>query len=496
MFFLRYLSGGYFILKGGICLRSVLDSPSQRQIKIIEILSEANEWVTTGKLALDLGVAAKTITDDVKIIREEWGEELKIESSFVYGIRINQSSTSILTNVFSDIFNQSMSVKWIKLIFYFPYKDLNFYADKLHVSQSTLYRLFTKINNSLNKYHIHLKRCQSVYYFSADNETVFRKFMTAFLIDVAGGDLLKIMTEDIMLNLETRITEKVLGIEIKENSRYLYYFIVFYYTSLYREGQGFNLSDVPPKSYATNNEAYLYACSLSGKFPRVKKEYIDSIEGDISFHFNGWENAEEREKVDLTLNSFVTDLFKQLDISFCDQQFAIFVRILKSIYIDEKNYAISYSVLFDRFSYFSAKFQQEKAGLYHYLIAKFERLSQSLKLDFTTRIDLIVYWLVTSMPQVLMYRLPQKILVISDFSESHADFIAEVLTNNLSAEQDSEILFDYIAKDELTKADLNNYQLFVSNCLLADDQLEVVLIDDYPTYQDIFRVNQQLSIFK
>lgn len=222
-------------------MRSVLDAPSQRQIKIIEFLTSSDGWVTIGNLAKSLGVATKTINEDISIIRESWGEELNIESSFVYGIRINQASSSILLMIFSDIFNESLSVKWIELVFYTPYKDLKYYAEKLHVSQSTLYRLRTKINKFFENYGIYLNSHQSVYYFTADNEIVYRKIMTTILTEVSGVFLLEMIGENILTNLQKRTNQDVLKKYVDKHNLNIYYFTVFYYVSLVRENQGFNV---------------------------------------------------------------------------------------------------------------------------------------------------------------------------------------------------------------------------------------------------------------
>ena len=485
-------------------MKSVLDSPSQRQIKIIEVLSESNEWVTMAKLASKLDVAPKTITDDVNIIRERWEDELKLESSFVYGVRINQSSASILLKIYAEIFKQSITLKWMELVFYYPYNDLKFYAHKLHVSQSTLYRLFSKINKALNQYEIKLERTHSIYFFSSENETAFRKFMTAIVIDLAGGDVLNKISKELGDSLKQRISENVLGNEllkntlgrnIIENTRHFYYLIVFYYISLVRESQGFSANNSYYHAYEFADDCHIYAKYLVKTFPRVKAEHVHKVETDISYHFIGWEDEAEQQRVNKVINNFINKLFKKLNITCKEEQFIAFEMIINAIYLDKKNFKVPYAILFDRFDYFSHKLKKEKVGLYNFLFTEFEDLSKTLQVDFMRCFNLLVYWLVTAMPQVLAFRLPKTILVISDLSGVHAEFLAGLLTKCIAPNQTDEILFDYVTKKELPKIDLSKYQLLVSNCLLEGNQIETIIIDDFPTFKDIAHVNFQTNLF-
>ena len=476
-------------------MRSVLDAPSQRQIKIIEFLTSSDGWVTIGNLAKSLGVATKTINEDISIIRESWGEELNIESSFVYGIRINQASSSILLMIFSDIFNESLSVKWIELVFYTPYKDIKYYAELLHVSQSTLYRLRTKINVFFDKYGISLNSHQSLYYFTADNEIVYRKIMTTILTEVSGVFLLEMIGENILTNLQKRTNQDVLKKYVDKHNLYIYYFTVFYYVSLVRENQGFNVEKRPTSEFKGKPPSSNYLLFLISHFPRLKEEQINNIESDIIFHLEGWENTEQKESVNKMINQFVNELFEFLGLLYTIEQFKIFEGVLNTLYLEQTNFGVPFSKLFNRFAYFSVKIQKEKPSLYKYLVSQFTNLSTELGVDFITYIDIIIYCLVTTIPEVVLYNKAQKILVVSDFSEKHAKFIVERLSYSVSTKQYSSILFDHTTKDKLSQINLRDYQFIVSNCLVNDDCVDIILIDDYPTYKDISRVNYQINLF-
>lgn len=133
--------------------------------------------------------------------------------------------------------------------------------------------------------------------------------------------------------------------------------------------------------------------------------------------------------------------------------------------------------------------------MYKYLVSQFTNLSTELGVDFITYIDIIIYCLVTTIPEVVLYNKAQKILVVSDFSEKHAKFIVERLSYSVSTKQYSSILFDHTTKDKLSQINLRDYQFIVSNCLVNGDCVDIILIDDYPTYKDISRVNYQINLF-
>lgn len=475
-------------------MRSVLDAPWQRQIQIIEILTKAEGWVTVSSLSKNLGVATKTINDDINVIREAWGAELNIESSFVYGIRINQASSSILLMIFSDLFNDSLSVKWIELVFYTPYKDIKYYAEKLHVSQSTLYRLRTKINNFFETYGICLNSRKSVYYFTADNEIVFRKILTTILTEVSGGFLLKVIEKKILISLQKRISEGILKKYVEKYNLNSYYFAIFYYVSLVRENQGFSkekrmvneINVIPPSS--------VYLLSVQNDFPRVKEEQIINIEEDIMFHLEGWNSNEERKLTNKRINEFVKHLFKVLNLNYTVEQFKVFELGLNILYLEQTNFDIPILKLFNRISYFALKFKKEMPGLYKCLESQFRQLSNESDIKLIGYIDIVIYFLVTTIPEILMCNNVKKVLVISDVSKKHAHFIVERLSYNVTRKECSNELFEPVTKTEVTMLDMENYQFIVSNCLVNGQGLEVVLIDDYPSYKDIFQVNHQINL--
>lgn len=476
-------------------MRSVLDAPSQRKIKIIEMLTMADDWVTIGSLAKSLGVATKTINDDINIIRENWGEELNIESSFVYGIRINQVSSSILLKVFSDLFQESLSLKWIELVFYTPYKDIKYYSEKLHVSQSTLYRLKTKINHFFATYGIYLNSHQSVFYFTADNEIVYRKIMTTILAEVSGVFLLKMIEKELLTNLQKRTSQEVLKKYVEKHNFNLYYFTVFYYVSLVRENQGFSANKRLSNQVKVVPTNSTYLLSLTSNFPRVKESQIINIEEDIVFHLEGWENLEQKELVNQVIKQFVKELFEYLNIAYTVEQFEIFEGVLNTVYLEQMNFGVPFSKLFNRFYYFKVKLKKENPGLHNFLFGRFTWLSEELGVNFMSYLDIIIYCLVITFPEVVLFFNAQRILVISDFSEKHAQFIVERLSNSLWTKQYSSVLFDATTKAQVGKLNTKEYQFIVSNCLVSSEEVEVVLIDDYPTYKDISRVNYQINSF-
>lgn len=175
---------------------AILDGPSRRMICLIEHLAISDGWLTVGKVAKELGCSEKTVQDDLHYIREKWGNLIEIETSFTYGIRMEHIPTSVLYFIFSEIFKEALAVRWLELVFCEPYHDLEYYAKKLHVSSSTLYRLHKKVNVFLDDYDVTVARRRSVFSIEGERELNVRIFMSTLLLEVSGHDFVRMISDD------------------------------------------------------------------------------------------------------------------------------------------------------------------------------------------------------------------------------------------------------------------------------------------------------------
>lgn len=135
----------------GCIMINLLDSNALRINKIITILSTDTQWHHTKDLADDLNVSLRTIATDIKVIKQRWNHLLEIESSLIYGIRVLNRSESVRREIIHELILESNAALVLKLIFLKPQHNLDYYAENLFISKSTISRTIPKINTFLKK---------------------------------------------------------------------------------------------------------------------------------------------------------------------------------------------------------------------------------------------------------------------------------------------------------------------------------------------------------
>lgn len=62
-------------------MRELLDRQSQRCITILDIFLAQKGWITIPELSEHVGAGARTISNDLDLIKEQWGEQLGFQVS-------------------------------------------------------------------------------------------------------------------------------------------------------------------------------------------------------------------------------------------------------------------------------------------------------------------------------------------------------------------------------------------------------------------------------
>lgn len=107
-----------------------LDVSSQRLINILKILLQEKEWVTPKNISDSLGVSEKTVNDDLKFIKDSWGDIVDIQTSYSLGIKATNISVSTFIKIQSQILLDSIPIKFLRVLMFYPYETLNDYADR------------------------------------------------------------------------------------------------------------------------------------------------------------------------------------------------------------------------------------------------------------------------------------------------------------------------------------------------------------------------------
>ena len=179
-------------------MRKLLDVSSQRLISILEILLENDGWTTFASLGSAIETSERTVAKDIAMLRERWGHHLNIEVSKKNGVRLINQNISSTGAVFTDIFNDSLSLQWIRELLFHPSMSMEFYESQLFTSRSTLLRILPKINRYLSGKGMKIICENNRYDFIGDDEQYLRDFSANFLLELYGFDLNKF---DINLDL-------------------------------------------------------------------------------------------------------------------------------------------------------------------------------------------------------------------------------------------------------------------------------------------------------
>lgn len=478
-------------------MRNLLDRLSQRIIKILDILVTHEDWITISELAELSDASVRTISEDIGIIRRRWGEELNIEVSQKRGIKMNNQSVAAIGHVFMHLFNDSTTLKWFQEIFFFPGNSIDFYAQRIHVSRSTLMRVFPDMNDYFKTIGIEIKRTSNQYTVIGNNETHIRQLFTCYMLEFQGLELKK-WDCNVDLNLVKKTIQHILTktFETKEFSFVfssdivLAHYIMHYFVSLIRENQGFH--DV---NY-NNNMSYPItpiddedlAC-LRLLFPNITAASIHPIHGFILSQFIGWDSLEEKLLVEFQASLFYKRLFTSMPLAPKEEVRKKLEFILRSLYLTQKLNPFLNLTLFNRIRYFSMTLKKHNHSLFQCFEINLSIFSKKTGINMLTCIDYLLYWNILALPEFNLYHKTMRLLVISDFSLNHGPFIARHLKQYMEIDI-PDLTIDVGAFPEILKQrDFDRYHIIITTIPnLSIDHNNIVVINDYLTERNMFEL--------
>ena len=477
-------------------MRDLLDASSQRMIKILETLSVHKEWTTFADLSSVVNASERTVAEDISKLRKRWGQNLNINVSKKNGVRMHNSNTASIGLVFTDLFNNSTALRWIKELLFHPNNKLEFYESKLFVSRSTLIRLLPKINSFLAGKGMVIQYRNNRYQFIGDNEQYLRDFSASFLLELYGLDLEKY---DLSLDL-TVIGNLILSVFsnnleprefawMSEDDISIVYNMVFYLVSLVREEQGYTvISDYPVEEEIN---AYHLEC-LQEYFPHITEDNLRPIHQYIFNQHNGWDSDAEKALVVREAEAFFQRLFSNV-LVFPDKDTQYVMNfVLRSLYLNVKLRPFETSELFDRVYYFSLSLKRTSLFLYEAVQEGLDIFSKNVKLDLLSRTPDVLFWLCLACPALYQFANPKTALLIDDFGKSHAKFLVKVLSDFFNNK--TLVKIDIAAyPDVLTSTEIESYDILITTISdLPVSHNNVIFINDYPSWNNLFEINKAL----
>lgn len=469
-----------------------LDVSSQRLINILKILLQEKEWVTPKNISDTLGVSEKTVNDDLKFIKDSWGDIVDIQTSYSLGIQATNISVSTFIKIQSQILLDSIPIKFLRVLMFYPYETLNDYADRLHVSRSTLYRYIPKINTALAKYNISIERNMSSYFLYSGDELHIRRFTTIFFVDICGYNNLSFMTEEQSTWLRNRITQLFKCAKLTVTELHLYYGMVFYFVSILRAREGFLLEKITtPLGYeAPDKEALLEFKQL---FNVSEVEAIPNIEGAILGQRAKTSAIKSDYNIAFKIEELLECWLQKMRIFDYDYELKIISSFIEDIYFNDKVYRIPMHFFYSRFDFFAEETKLINPTLYQNVLKMTQQLSKLTYIDFVPHISFITYQLMINFPELINTKLNKHILIISNHSEKHARFMAKTIAAHLHLAPSAKSDFTCISKNHLSEIDLSTFNILVTNSSTVAKQQSCLLINDFPTESNAHDIKSVLN---
>ncbi len=466
-------------------MRTLIDSSSQRIIKIVEILIFDADWITMKKLAELIHANERTVNDDLMILKEKWGTLLGIRTSKKLGIKISNKNISSLGMIFHDIFTETLSLRWLEMLFLYPYQPIDFYTERLYSSASSLYRLQKKTNTVLEKIGIKIHYSKNNYYIESTNEYYVRNFFTIFFIELYGSDLHKLPHKLDLSIIEALVNEDWLKADAMTNEFQHSFMTIQYLVSLIRENQGFYLND--PISTLIDFKSQ-YSRSIRQKFPTLNSRNIAAIHHSLLKRISGWDSEAEKKMLQQATSLFYDQIISALEISTTLEKKQQFQQAFFKLYFSCKVYPFKNSILYNRIDYFAMSFKKTNPYVYGLLQEQLTILEKDISFDLNVMFSSILYLMCLIHPE--LSRCSGKIkkaIIISDFGMIHANYLATFFDNFFNGHENKSLNIEVTTYAKFLKQKTPlKFDLIITNVpSIKVKQGHVILVDDFPSCNNL-----------
>lgn len=469
----------------------ILDNFSERIINIIHMLFKSDGKIHIDNILNSLDISDKTLYDDFRFINENWGHIIEINFSESEEICAPKMSMSTFLELQSIILLDTVSIKILKSIFFYPYQKLSFHINRLHLSSSTFYKYIHLINDYLDEYEMTIENNQSCYHISSPNELRLRRFFTTFFLQVSGYSSKMFLDTEMNLFLKERIATlyKKNGHEI--TSIMLSYYADLYYFSLIREEQGFRLT--PPKNFLGNwvnlsDEEHKF---FNEHFKNITITNIKNVECFILVHHHKFTSYTDN-NLDKAIPNFLNNIVKIFKLDTMEKKDTFVIDFLKDLYLSESFMKVPLHLVTNKYIYFTNEASKNNSWVIYKLKYLISKLSDETGIDFNYHEDFIIYNIIIHLPEIMENRLTQHILIISDNSKAHAEFLCERIQTELNLAPSSSQHVKCIYKEDLVMIDIHSYDLIITNSIPINEKIESILINSFPTFADLQKIKKNL----
>lgn len=482
------------VILGGVFLRELLDSSTQRRLSILETLNEHGGWISSNELAKRNSASLRTINSDVNYLKDHWYPHLLIETSKKNGIRLQTQPSSHVGLVYNYIMKHSEAFQFLEEVFFNPTLSIERWGEKLFISESSLYRITNQMARSLGRYGLTLlkKPCN----ISGDNEAYVRFFYANYFFEKCG-----------MMEWPFAIEKKLVFNYVKQvltdrniftnDESKIMYFCYLVSVSLVRISQNFLLTtDTLPEDDCSTKQEILeqnnYLDPMLAVYAIGKNESVMKDLSFFSFFYEGiWDSDEEKHIVEQEIHTLIKSVRDAFDIKLTHLDLYTIETNLAYLYTHRKVYPFADFILFDKFLYNGKAIRHNYPDLAHVVYQSLKKIQKNTKFPwYSDYRDEVLYLLMTKwqdMPNILDNRKEKaRLLVLSDLGIDHERLLVKLIKKNFDSKiHISSYTNSVIFLDETSETDFQHYDIlvttFIANTLPEE---KIVVVDDIPSDQD------------
>ncbi|QIL46348.1 HTH domain-containing protein [Vagococcus coleopterorum] len=465
-------------------MRDLLDTTTKRRLAILEELNLRAGWISSNELAEHNNASLRTISNDINYLKEQGAKYFQIEISKKNGVRLNTFVNSQIAHVYSLVMRQSETFNFIEKILFNANTPIEEWAEKLFISDSSIYRIANQMKDSFSEYEIELN--QRPCYLKSTHENYVRHFYTHYFAETYG---VHNWPYDLDKKIIVQLSEEV----YKMSGLYSDEFLLSQCSHLIAIGiiryqQGFYYSADPQKKLPSDimkrlydNERFMeliYSLQLDNI-----DHFLNDFINNIYFLKANWLEPEKHQTIGNEINEYLNLLEIGLGVPIDEASRKHTVDALTILNYKYLDYPKSDFVLFDRYS-FNIKALESSFPFFCKVVAK-NLHNWENRTGFpwsTTFNNKVTYWTIItwqSLPTLLENKRPKaSLLIFNDLGHAHAELLVEMINKNF-----------------MNKVETTIYP--ASTMFLEEADIEFVSQFDYfiaNFYNDIFPKNKTIVI--
>lgn len=490
-----YVPNSYYLYekKEVYSLRELLDTPTQRRLKILEHLNEKADWISSNELAQENNASLRTINNDVSYLKDNWYPYLLIETSKKNGVRLRTQPSSHVEIVYRYVLKNSEAFRLLESMFFDTTLSIEKWGEKLFISESSLYRITNGMSESLSKYGLILEKkpCRII----GTNEFFVRFFYTSFFREAYNATEWPFPVNKKDSVLFIRQLAKNFDFELDDNQ--LIHMNYIFNVSLIRQSQGFyvkndsqNLQLKGIYDSLVKQKIELEKIAVQYKM-HVDEKMLNDLIYSIFLHQSNWASKEEQILVTKEINQFIKTLRDFFDITLSNDISHKIEGTMKQLYLYHRIYPFRNHIIYDSYFYNGTAIKKEYPVLNKVIEYSLKNMEKKTNFPWeSTYHNVILYWLMikwSDLPSILKDKKERaQIFVLSDIGRDHSEFLAKMILSNFESKADVDYYKGSIVLlDDEKPADLDKYDILVTNFnseLLPENKL--VVIDDIPSSGD------------